>query len=66
MLPPGVEKTTGGAGGERHAAREGANGTRTADDCGDRRGEARVANTEGPPSRHSGGRVICESGATLS
>eukprot|EP00966_Prymnesium_polylepis_P125786 2908365-Prymnesium_polylepis.1 len=29
VFSPGVEKTTGGAGGQRHAAREGANGTRT-------------------------------------
>eukprot|EP00966_Prymnesium_polylepis_P074198 1721947-Prymnesium_polylepis.1 len=37
VLSPGVAKTTGGAGGRRRAACEGANGTRIADGSGCRR-----------------------------
>eukprot|EP00966_Prymnesium_polylepis_P049828 1153349-Prymnesium_polylepis.1 len=59
MPPPGVVETTGGGGGRWNAAREGANDTRTVDDCGGRRCEFRVANTEGSPGRHSKRRVIC-------
>eukprot|EP00966_Prymnesium_polylepis_P098365 2278001-Prymnesium_polylepis.1 len=39
MPPPGVAKTTGGAGARWHTVREGANGTRTVDDRGGHRCE---------------------------
>eukprot|EP00966_Prymnesium_polylepis_P218227 5051047-Prymnesium_polylepis.1 len=46
MLLSGVAKTTGGAGGQRHAASEGATDTRTADDSGRCRCESRTARAE--------------------